>query len=416
MTYSEIGRTLADRPLHLVVLGDPAPVTSAAAHDRPTVMFTCSQHGNEPAGRETCLQTLRNLALTDDPDLVALLQSTAVLFVPSANPDGRAANTRGNDAGTDINRDHLNVTTPEAAAIETVVRDWQPDMVLDLHEYGPGEPVLYDDDVLYLWPRNLNVDAPVHDLAVDFARNELAPCVEAAGYTADEYGLDAAGPVDITQSAGGGDEGIARNASGLRHSLGILIESAVTERLTDPSEFLPGVNEMRRVASQLAVVGCTLDYFSARGAEVKATTDGAPARKTAEGTDRSAPVYFSGQDMDTTVTGTGDPTVAVDPPPGSYLLTPAQLTGLLGVFAIQGISYEPTAAGACVPMGQPAEPLIPLLLDARGSRNAVDATPQATGCAAVGAVVPEVPVAGLLPLSALVLLGGAVLLRRRVVA
>ena len=46
------------------------------------------------------------------------------------------------------------------------------------------------------------------------------PDSEAAGYSADEYGQYEVADNDIQQSAGDGDEGIMRNAMGLRHALG----------------------------------------------------------------------------------------------------------------------------------------------------------------------------------------------------
>ena len=62
-----------------------------------------------------------------------------------------------------------------------MLRDLQPHLVLDLHEYGPRVPVLYDDEILYLWPRNLNVDAQVRDLSRTLAREYIGKGAEAAG-------------------------------------------------------------------------------------------------------------------------------------------------------------------------------------------------------------------------------------------
>src|SRR5688500_345763 len=66
VTMTEIGRTQDDRPLHLVAIGDPGPRAAAEARQEPTSLFICSQHGNEPAGREACLRWLRDLAFSTD--------------------------------------------------------------------------------------------------------------------------------------------------------------------------------------------------------------------------------------------------------------------------------------------------------------------------------------------------------------
>src|SRR5688572_9396504 len=66
----QIGQTAEKRPLHLVQLGAPAPASAAEARTQPTALFICSQHGNEPAGREACLRWLRDLAFTKNPRLI----------------------------------------------------------------------------------------------------------------------------------------------------------------------------------------------------------------------------------------------------------------------------------------------------------------------------------------------------------
>ncbi len=369
-TVSEIGRTEQGRPVQLVEVAAPGPGGASRSHSRPTAMLVCTQHGNEPAGREACLQLLRDLAFTEDAARVALLERVKYIFVPTANPDGRAANDRENSSGVDVNRDHLGLETPEARAIAQVVLDHAPDVLIDLHEYGPSQPVVYDDSVLWLWPRNLNTDAAVHDAAVALGRDYLVPAVEAEGYTADEYGQAEVVDNDVAQTAGDADEGILRNAMGLRHVLGILAETRVDgDPRQSPAELVDtAAVQRRRVASHMALLAGLERFMTERGAGAAALTAAAAERKTAEGAARSAPVYFGGADNMEPAPGQ-----AVTPPPCSYELTAAHLAALGPRLGLHGIAGTPSGGdGLIVGLGQPAEPLIPLLLDARGTRHVVE--------------------------------------------
>lgn len=393
VTIDTIGRTAEDRPLHQLVLGAGA-TPNGLPRTMPTVMVLGSQHGNEPAGREASLKLLRDLAFADlsapeNAGLARLLADQTIIVVPSANPDGRAANSRGNSRGTDINRDHLDLSTEEARAFADVVLEWEPFMALDLHEYGPSVPVLYDDDLLYLWPRNLNVDEAVRTMARTCCEQYIKVDGEAAGYTADEYGLYKVGPNIgpiqtglndnrvALQQAGGPDEGICRNAMGLRHTLGILVESATTQSLHRPTEVIDAAeNRRRRVASQRVVLDSMLRFQAEQGAAAKDVCDGSRVRKAREGAEQSAPVYFSGQDDERPLQA---PSVeAVDAPRGYQLsdedraLLADTSQGIGRAVSGQGISVR---GDGFVTMAQHAEPLIPLLLDARGSRSITDAEP-----------------------------------------
>lgn len=367
--FTEIGRTDEGRPLHLVTLGSPGPPTEEEARTMPSVYFIGTQHGNEPAGREALLISLRDLAFTEDSMLIEQMEQQALLITPTANPDGRKANTRSN--GTmDINRDHLNLTQPETQAMHAIIRDWQPDVFFDHHEYGPSMPVVYDADILYLWPRNLNVDPQVRDLARTLAEEYVGKGARRAGYSADVYGVYKAEDQPITQLAGGPDEGISRNASGLRHSLGILIESAVSQSHERPEEFVSSAeNRLRRVNSQIQTVVDGLRFMREQGGLARFASDGAPERAAEHGEEQTRPTYWGGADNDEP-----DEDEIDDPPACRYEITSEQLEQVKKAMALHGIDHRESQGSSdnwWVGMGQGSRPVIPLLLDARGSRNEV---------------------------------------------
>ncbi|QKY70373.1 M14 family metallocarboxypeptidase [Lentibacillus sp. CBA3610] len=358
VSVSEVGTSVEDRPIRLVRVGFPEPPSDEDIAAGNNILIMGTPHGNEPAGREMTLELMRDLAFTEDAELIEQLREATVLFVPTPNPDGREANTRGNAWGVDNNRDHLNLDTPEMQTVAEILNEFQPDITVDAHERpsATGNP-----DMEMLWPRNLNVDEELRALNKELVQDYMMPDVEDAGFSTGLYGSPG--------GAGGGDERILRNMLGLRNGLGILTESAGSQEPLD------------RVEMQREAADSILRFYRERFADVTDVVGGAPERQAEVGADPSEPFYLDGADN-------WDPTIVLDPKACGYLINSSQADEVskhTDLFSLE--TEEVSEHGVFVPMNQPMMTVAPFLLDEQASYNEVNGLPL-DNCANPGEVEP----------------------------
>lgn len=127
-----IGRSLQGRPIEAHVFGS----------GNDCVFILATIHGNEDAG--TPLVERLSDYLERNPNLYA---GRCVVLMPNANPDGHAAQTRGNGNGVDLNRNYpadnfsasnrhgdSALSEPESVAINTVLERYRPTRIVSIHQ------------------------------------------------------------------------------------------------------------------------------------------------------------------------------------------------------------------------------------------------------------------------------------------
>ena len=202
----DIGLTNEHRMQHLVAISSPANIarlneikaqnarladpraTSAAeanaiAQSNPLITWLAyTIHGNESASFEAMMQVVYQLAASNEPRTLEILENNVVLIVTGENPDGherfvtwynsvatgnadRAAlehrepwsvHGRYNHFRFDLNRDNLAATQVETRNMQTAFFEWNPQILVDHH----GQPSQYHFPPAAL-PINPNLPQPV---------------------------------------------------------------------------------------------------------------------------------------------------------------------------------------------------------------------------------------------------------------
>lgn len=255
------GISQSGQPIEALLLSRAPDLAAASLRSagRPTVLLIGQQHGDEPAGAEALLVLARQLA---QGSLAPLLDRINVIVLPRANPDGAQAGRRATASGIDANRDHLQLRTPEAQAIATLWRDYQPAVVVDAHEYPPLDPyrerfgAVARADVLLQYATTANVHEFVTRAASEWFRPALLDGFAREGLTVDWYHMLAAAPGDRRVAMGGPRPDTGRNAAGLRHAVSLLIETRGVG--------LGRTHLARRVHSQVVAATSVLNTTAAR--------------------------------------------------------------------------------------------------------------------------------------------------------
>ena len=264
-----LGASQLGAPIEALAFTRPAPpgavagttIAAASPLRRPTVLILAGQHGDEPAGSEALVVVAQELAAGR---LVGVLDRVDVILLPRANPDGAAAFKRGAADGTDINRDHLLLQTPEARAIAELLASFAPIVVLDLHEYPVGGAFtaqfggVQRFDALFQYATTANMAPFVTKAAEEWFRQPLLAGLRSAGLSVDWYATASADATDRKLTMGSVAPQVGRNASGLRNAVSLLVETR--------GGGLGRVDLKRRVQAQVVAVGSVL-ASAARHAE-----------------------------------------------------------------------------------------------------------------------------------------------------
>lgn len=331
----EIGRTAAQNlPLRTTRVCYPSALTDEEMRARAPIMFVCQQHGKENAGRETLLQLVKELALTNDTALQGFLRNHPLIAVITTNPEG-FPNDRNNGSGNNINRGWDTYREAENKAIAGVMRDVQPHMVLDMHGlFGSTSPMFQfaGSEQPSVHPDLRSISRELRDFGIS--------SVESLGYDSVPF-------VESTDSPEFLHEG-----AGFRNMVSILFEI----RDQSISAGLPRKEAVRVVKATLYRI---LGWHRENAYRVSEAVATANMASVTEG-DQQAPVAL--------------PSIASAPI--GYRMTSAQFAACSETLDVAGIRAYAIQGSTdrYVPMAQSTRNHIPLILDSAYSGNVVSAT------------------------------------------
>lgn len=121
---AEVGRSYGGREIYQVEWGRG-----------PLKIFLWSQmHGDEPTATSALIDIFTLLQKHRDKSWAKTLENAVTIrAVPMLNPDGAELYIRRNLQGIDINRDALDLKTPEAQLLKKLRDEWSPQIGFNLH-------------------------------------------------------------------------------------------------------------------------------------------------------------------------------------------------------------------------------------------------------------------------------------------
>lgn len=199
---------------------------------KPTVWLQAQIHGDEPAAGEAALVIAKKLSRGTLGDRV--LQAMNIVIIPRINPDSAFYFQRHTVTGLNGNREHLNLGMVELKAIHQVFNKYNPEVVIDTHEYGLYPQFndiglkgsLKHADVLIQTGKNLNIPKSLREKSDSLFKHAIFSTLKQHGFSYDTY-------YTVSDSTGkrpklfegGTNATIGRNVYALKPSFSILVET-----------------------------------------------------------------------------------------------------------------------------------------------------------------------------------------------
>ncbi len=125
LQLAELGHSFRNRPIFLLTLG----------RGPEKILLWSQMHGDEPSATPALLDLVEYLLTRSEaPEVRSILDAVTLLVIPMLNPDGAEIYERRNAQGIDINRDALNLATPEGRLLKRVRDQHQPLLGFNLHD------------------------------------------------------------------------------------------------------------------------------------------------------------------------------------------------------------------------------------------------------------------------------------------
>lgn len=231
VTIKSIGKSMEGRDLPLLLFSKDKPDKIKNNKKKPLIWIQGQIHGNEPAAGESVLVIAQKLA---EGKLGNVLDKVNIAIVPRVNPDGSYYFKRQIATNLDANRDYMKVEYPEVQAVHKAVNEYQPDVVLDAHEYTVNSSLLnkYGEkgsvssyDLLISSAKNLNIPKKLRKTSDELVLENVNKALDKKKLSHHDYYTLATDNGKLVATEGSTETRIGRNALGLKNTMTYLIET-----------------------------------------------------------------------------------------------------------------------------------------------------------------------------------------------
>lgn len=261
-----LGHSAGGRPLTALHV----PARRADQASLRVLLVGCQHGAAEAAGGEALLMLARELAGGGWRGAVEYLE---FVIYPDANPDGRALDSSRNADEVNINRDFVLLTQPETRALDRLLREFAPHVVLDAHESAIFKPkslaregYMTDFETQFDCANNPAIPGALRA----YAEHDLLPAliarVAARGVPAQRYIREILSLSQVA-SHGGLTARKFRNRAGLSGALSFLLETRMDPKHGSYPSFR---NIAVRTAKQLLAQRVFVELMAERRTAVQA--------------------------------------------------------------------------------------------------------------------------------------------------